>query len=282
MESSINLWSEFRNQAFLDLDAMKCLYDAGNYGNSVYHAQQAMEKLAKAIMLKDDPHYIGVKKMSHFVCSEKLLEHFQARINVIGASDPSYWKDMETAVSEYFSFVKSVFYTSRDLKTELWKYSLGIKGRSRRWFEIAQSAGSDLSSLIGLAMVPPMWKRYGNTYNAEETKAKMDFIFSKRDEFLIGISGSGTTAQFSVEILETLPQSAQYRKIIHPIMLILGFSNLFLRLYPHEEIGRYPRHVAGISSLQLYENHHENLLLLERETEDAFKELDSAFFRIGK
>ena len=272
-------WDEFRTQARLDLDAMKSLYNAGNYGNSAYHAQQAMEKLAKAIMLKDDPHHIDVKKMNHFVCSEKLLDHFEARVNEIGESHPSYWKDMGPAVMEYFAFVKGVFYTSKDCKTRLWKYSLGVGGRSNKWFEFVKPVGTNLSAFIGLAMVPPIWKRYGCTYDREETKKRMGFIFSKKDEFLIGINGSGVTEQLVVEVLETLPKSAQYRKTIHPIMRILSFSNLFLRLYPHEEIGRYPIRVDDASSLQLYKDHHENVLSLEQETEDAFKELDSVFFQ---
>ena len=284
MKSDKELHLEFRKQAFLDLDAMKCLYKAGNYGNSAYHAQQSMEKLVKAIILKDDPN-AGVKDIGHLVCSKKLLTTFQARINKIGESDPSYWKELGQTVNDCIHGVKDLFKESKEWKTAWWMYSLGVgrfadNSKFEYNFKKLETAGTRLSSFVALVLIPPFWKLYGRPSNQKKINQKrIDEILSYKDEYVREITGSDTTSRLCKQILETLPADIQHPDtFIRQIVLILNFSGLFLKLYPHEETGRYPESINGMSSLQMYEEFHEYLSLLEQEVEDAFKELDSMFF----
>lgn len=279
------LYLEFRKQALLDLSAMKNLFKVKDYGNSAYHAQQSMEKLIKAILLQDNPE-TNVKNMGHIVCSKKLLEHFQTRINDIGKSDLDYWQEHSSMIDNLFCILIDTSEDSNKFKTEWWLYSLGFdkfEGDSsfESGFKQLANMGMKIAPPLVLALISPLWKLYrAQSDQHEDNQVRINKILSYRDEYIEKFNESDPTTRLCDKILKMLPDDMpKSDTIVYKIVSVLNVSGLLLKLYPHEVMGRYPEMINGVSSLNIYDYLHEDLAVLEQEVEYTFKELDIMFFQ---
>ena len=80
----------------------------------------------------------------------------------------------------------------------------------------------------------------------------------------------------------TLYEPNKDDKRIIDLLILLGwivnFSVPLLKIYSHEEQGRYPEIIDNKSSLEWYNEKHLELRKLEEEIENACCELDKKFF----
>jgi len=75
-EADIKLAKAFARRAELDLKSAKVLLDAGIYADSVYHAQQSVEKIVKALLILENKFV-----RTHFVSSifERVIRKFEEK-----------------------------------------------------------------------------------------------------------------------------------------------------------------------------------------------------------
>ena len=290
-------WEDFANKAKQNIQSMKEEYEKENYATSAFECQQGIEKIIKAILLRNKVQH-HPNKYGH----DLILKLWN---DICKTYDSSKWpREHSETLRQLFEIVDDIFKKSLDKKKSWkliwWKYSLNIKlseDENKKLIPIIKKITDQQTNAMKL--FDSMLNVYFfKEFNQTKIRKNMPPEISLRvDEIKRKIPNPQNES--SIKALQELPilffcllklmhkknprsrdmKIGFYKEDIRPIltMWLFGFTDLLLRLYSHEDIGRYPcRLDDGTYTEDLYKNNKEALKNLEDEAERAFSELHKA------
>ena len=261
---------DFYNQACNDRDAMKILYQSKNYGNSAYHAQQAIEKLIKAMILRDDSKF-NIKHLSHVILNKRMLNAMKNKITKEFKNDAYFLNELKPASDCGFDYMKTITEYINDNKVKWWKYTM-LNADASECGEFEKS----IYQFIAWELILTLPVMVENAPYEKQLSDKMDNFLINKSYYIENIDDSQSTEKIKwmcdriIDNFYSDHNSLQWRTIYTTLCLAV----LSIKLYPHEEIGRYPQQIDGKSSLQLYEENSDRLLELQNSVDEVFKNIE--------
>lgn len=245
-----------------DLRAMDVCYNEKLYGVSAYHCQQALEKAIKSAAfshnLKIDPKMLGhdillglfkktVKGLSSGKKKGSVTKdqniYFQRIINLLKSASGPVQIDNDNKTTNYTMFAKNY----------IWGNSLGIKTKNKKFEKFVVET---LEPAIA-AMNDAKWIRI-------------------TDVWKIGPNMKSADLDRLVNLLYRI--IGQQSKIKKPELRIFTWTlphiSTILNITPHEEYGRYPGSLCGITRKDLYSCKRKALRKLEFDVRNVIEDLD--------
>ena len=276
--------SLYRDQAILDLNAMRILYDAENYGNSAYHCQQSIEKMIKGVMYKH-----GLKPPKNHIVIIDLIEMIEEESKKIN----------EKPITGYVKTSKCIIKQIQEKQTKLswWRNSFVIENNKdhQRFCKILKKQISETPKHTKYVKecvqkskrIPTRIKRQNLRKNVDKFekyfKQMKKHLDEKSELSVVSLALFHCNSRWLNLLSEaTLYEPNKDDKRIIDLLILLGwivnFSVPLLKIYSHEEQGRYPEIIDNESSLEWYNEKHLELRKLEEEIENACCELNKKFF----
>ena len=287
-------WQLFEDDAKNDIRSMKDEYRNGNYGHSAYWCQQGIEKIIKAVLLRNKinhpPRYFGHTPL------------IQLWNDMYSKMDFSKWPpEHAETIQQMGEIINDIFKESLQSKSQLkiiwWKYSLGIQlndNEIQRLLLIKNKVTALQTKIFALGD----YILSKNNLNKEIKQAKIRKHLSQEllscideiEQTIIKFSNTSTlediqklsllSFRFLKLVHKKNPRSRDmkvgfYKEDIRPFLTMwtFGFIELLLKIYSHEDIGRYSRFIDKTTTKKLYTNNKIKLKELEDEAEHIFMEL---------
>ena len=261
-------WERFRSDAKRDVAAAHVLYENENYGNAAFHCQQALEKMIKAVVLKDGTLHVTAQGMGH-IPFKKIYESQLPR------DYEKQWRDnriVDDGSDLTYIFVLNTMRSDGFLRILLWKLSLNIPLPEvpNDYYYVPP----EYQEPYAITLVPDsklQLQRYTPSSAeppGEETEP-VEFVFTS----------------FYLDQYQWRRQNAKKtRQDDSPLAAVLSFLDLYLIAYPHEVLGRYSIEIDGTgddaddsvdtNSYELYKMQKFELKKLIDEITSAVTELD--------
>ena len=287
-------WQLFEDDAKDAIKSMKDEYGNGNYGNSAYCCQQGIEKIIKAVLLRNEisrsPRYFGHAPL------------IQLWNDMYSGIDFSKWPpEHAETIQQIGEIINDIFKKSLQSKSQLktiwWKYSLGINlnNDENQKLLLIKNKITDLQKNM-IELNNYISSKYNINKEIKQAKRKKHLsqeLLSCIDDIkqtMIKLSNTLTLDEIqklsllSFRFLKLVhkknPRSRDmkvgfYKEDVRPLLTMwtFGFIKLLLKVYSHEDIGRYSRFIDKTTTKKLYANNKIKLKELEDEAEHAFMEL---------
>lgn len=281
-------YRDFMHQADADILRANKLFGEKDFGFAAYSAQQGLEKYIKAYLLRlnmfDDPQELG-----HLQYPQILREAAIVIDDINKSEDMKHAHEFLDAYSKFILESANVIqmFTEDKKKILIWKTSLGMslnteeaaimQGINTKFTIMVQQLSISFQNIILPVLVTLKLQPVSVDSSVEQaiTRFFVDLLKMMQNP-------EQYTTQQAFDILDGLMQS------LKPFFYGTGTDSLsksatdwILRLYfllrtvtwldvaqysfPHEDIGRYPTYIDGISSITIYQDRKDNLLFLIQE-----------------
>jgi len=227
------VWKSYRERSKSDLAASRRDYEAADYGNAAYHAQQAVEKYCKAILFKGS--YFSDPIMSHIPMAKfahELVPLFQKPFEIAKKHRMYFGGPYEKKQAEYLhqcqKIMKILEQPTHPTKIAIWKNSLGLplEPNEERLF-------ADFPHFLKCK-----W------FNLEQT---------------IAFTTDSEKASRFEEEAKRDPELKKWSRL----MPVAQLGRIIVATFPHEDIGRYPTEIdtggRKESSVELYKRQRQPL-----------------------
>lgn len=284
----------FKQQSNDDLKAAYTLYKNVNYGNAAFHAQQALEKTLKNVMMELDlvnQDQESLRKLRHKPVTKiikKLMtlnSNFKSKNNAIDRIRLAACKRLPDLMKLFLAQPKS------PLSYKIWwKISLEIeltaeeekKGRD----DIEKKLNNLTNDLQEIAVAvlgtsPEVSKLasqlFSKTQTDFKTSQRVPKTTSKKSTMaeyseIQRVIRTVFSGLFSPQITKKLDKKTIGMLAISSWIAIHGWT--ILSIAPHEQLGRYPDEISpGVRSYSLYKDNADQLYALIRKVDEAIKEL---------
>lgn len=273
---------------------MKEEYEKENFGKSAFECQQGIEQTLKAILLRNKTSH-NPKKYRHDIILRLWSDMYHE-------SDFSKWPpEHEETIRELLGVLDCIIKKSLDgkkpWKIMWWKHSLYVKLNEDENEKLVSTKKRIVDSLLKAKTLAdyilnmPSLKELNQTKIRKKVSPEVRLCLDNIQQILS--KSPNTSSLKDIQELSILyfhllklahrqnPRSRGlkvgfYKEDVRPLltMWLFGFSDLLLKLYSHEDIGRYPRMLdCGTSTRDVYSDNKKALKSLEDEAECAFVEL---------
>ena len=297
------VWELLAKNALDDKETMKTTYKAGSYGISAYHCQQCLEKIIKAVILKNnfsknDAKHLGHRPLSNtwneFV--KKCVENIEKRRENTKkrGEEMKEWEEdiqklemysvlvsLRDASEHFFDYVERLApqvmekKKPNDLFKKLWwKWSLDIPfigNEKNQWDAIFQPYKENLASHVhGESHVGSLQQNIKSKKQHATTKNVKTAMQHQHGNCCISFC-MVMFKQFKNNYLNNQHLISQSSDIMPEtfgsFILLMPIHNC---VFPHEDIGRYDQIVDGKSTTEWYDIKRVELELLEKHVGEIF------------
>ena len=294
------VWERLAKDATDDKVIMETSYNVGLYGISAYHCQQCLEKIIKAVMLKNSFSKSTAKKLGHRPLSNTWNEFVKMCVKDVRkrkedtkrrTEEMNEWGE-DIRKSKMYSVLVSLRDASESLldyveklaphtieeknpddsfKKLWWKWSLGIPfigNEKNHWGDIFQRYKGNFTSQ---AREESHARSLRDTHNKKHTTTK-NVGYVERQQ------SNNSCISFCMEMFEQFKNNYLNKRLIDqnfgsvpgtfsPFILLMPIHNC---VFPHEDIGRYSQIVGGKSTTDWYNIKRVELRSLEKHVGEIF------------
>ena len=281
----MSTWLDFRDQAIEDWKSSILLQNGNKIGNSAYMLQQSLEKFVKAMIMKYEISKYEPEKLTHLPLN-KLWEELQSGIkNQIDKTNNVTSKATYDLMEKSVKIIEKFFrQATNSYKEIIWKESLEIKleqDEQKELLNLVSNLKQELGPVIKKVVfdyknlfdneLKPFIKNMPKKYKIElqqtldelELEINIDDIGDKTMDTSTDISDLiKETPKFfdSIEklyyVIKKDPRKRYFLDTEQFLTILLAwifqFSDVILKTFVHEEIGRYPRKINDKSSRMWY------------------------------
>lgn len=291
-------YRDFQQQAELDIQRAKELYQKNDYGFAAFSAQQGMEKYLKAYLLKrnliSEPKNLG--HLQYDVVIKMLIDQFLLMKEDAANDVPifgAFFDILLKSFDGYKNLIESMK-TSNDKKITAWKSSLKIKlnqheeniskGLDKELASVTSQAKVGVSKLMEILTSIPT-----DVMNSlSEQDKKLFSLFLSMPQLIDSDNPMKMIEEIMILIKPKLygnsPNSMPKKDtdmIMRYFLLLwsLKWIDIVMDSYSHQEISRYPTEIDGLNSVDLYQKNKDALLELIQRISNACEEIKSELNR---
>lgn len=289
-------WQDFKTQAEDDIKTADVCFENKSYGTSAYHYQQALEKIIKAVLLRNqtpkDP-----SKFGHMPLIQ-LFEDMEKQLDFKRIFPTEHVKFIQS-VNEILKRILTDIQKKGTVKTIWWKYSLSIP-LSKCENEQLILYRDDIEKLCVQAqafekyVVTKLQKDIGGSITRKTKKRLPDELVSHLDrlqditkELQMNNSINFKKIMSICEIyFDTLKITHKhmpgfrttpkfYQQDIRPLltMWLFRFMDPMLKIFSHVNLGRYPEEIDGNKTNEWYKIKNEQLKVLELDVKKSCEKI---------
>ena len=221
-------WEQFRHDAKSDIVAAHVLHKHKNYGNASFHCQQALEKIIKAVILKDGTLKLTGLAMGH-IPFIKIYE------NRLPADYKKKWLDNHIHYDNLmYIFILNTMKSDGFLRTLLWKLSMNIPLPELIPDNDYYYIPLEYRDPYVISLVPNSKLQLQRSSTSQEDEAhRVQFDFTS----------------LYLEQYQYRRKSQNKKKTYQDDDLlgnVLDLLGLYMMAYPHESMGRYSIEVGDL------------------------------------
>ena len=295
------------NLADVEKQAAKQEYESARFGLSAYHSQQYIEKTIKGVITQLNLTSYSMEKLSHLpfyklwseawnsitASPDKELEQIVPKLqpgihavqkifdDLVNRSDPSakiiWWKlslEIELSASES----RQLILFSNDLKESVLSLIEPTMDLLNMYTSVLKGQSIECSNRIVKIQPQPKIEQEVDSL-LKEIRA---IDITKSDNSNIAYHFVSFSTKAIILYTKIHPGHSKKRRLkrrhllAYLILCIIINSLVLLKIFPHEEYGRYPRPAdSGTDMMMLYESRQKELEKLENEVDDVCMKLKS-------
>lgn len=303
--NSENFTERGRKDLLMSEDSFK---NTSDFELAAYLAQQALEKFLKAYLLKagliSNPKELGhiqiialLSKLKDQIKNEKRNKpNTDAFVKLIDQN-----LSLEGNLADFFDQLRR----DQDKKVYWWKFSLnmtidGIENDEdyKKFIDTMSNGGArvkkSFNTYVDTKLTPNMQKINQISPELASNAQQLSNTYSSSADDLSKKSLSTSNQNLKNEIfnlfqqLKNLIESGKLPQISKDDLkkqyvladILINFLSIIMRLFPHEELGRYPALIDGKSSTKIYEERKEYLWDLIQEVKDDCNEIEKRIMTV--
>ncbi len=224
----MTLSKEWLEKAEKDLDAAKKLYASANYGNAVFHLQQATEKLAKGNLrqlnlLREGDTPLQVSEYFEYL-AQTIIPTAEGRDGYGHAWQEKFFELLKNLIAPFRNKLPEATLTAYDNLLDKISNIPALIDHTKLEELINQTDGTILISKMSTTEILALSKSYGTTINKEDLESIKTMTINK-------------ARQTGVEIKQKLDENSV---ALAQLFTLVGLATLGAIFSPHESLSRYP------------------------------------------